>query len=491
MAALSNLIPMRWPSGPLEIARRQKTEGYTAQNAQVLDFWHRPAALDILQGSAVNCLVVSWAAGLPEDAEQQRTIRPLVEAARARNLAVVGWVDGASSGQAAIAPAQSAGLAAVAMQGFTGKSDFTVIPWGDRAHAPWNTTAPVLPITDNVWPGAAAGRRNDPTAGPTGVPWLDSNGWYIQLARARTQSPVWVLFDPPGKGTVVQPQSYLLAVCDAEAAGGRWVISLDDGVRAELAGKGAGANAAWRAVSEAVSFFEKRREWKTYQPLGVVGVLSDFSGENYDFSGEILNLMARRDVPFRVLWNTGAGTPALTGLRALVSADGTQPAAPLRKSILSFVEQGGLLVTGPKWGSEGTPGAAAHARFEVRALGKGRIAVAKQDLGDPYELVMDTQALLSYSNEIAKLFNASASGGFHYTASPDGKRALLQLLTYATAGRAANLTTAWTRRKYRSAKVWTIDAAQPAPVQQAECEDGGTEYHLPPMPAYAALDLEV
>jgi hypothetical protein len=491
MAALVNSIPMRWPGGPLEIARRQKVEGFTAQIRQVLEYWHSPAALDILQGSPVNCLVVSWAAGLAEDAEQQRTIRPLVDAARKRNLTVIGWVDGTPDGKAAIASAQSAGLTAVAIQGFDGKSDFPVIPWGDRAHAPWTSIAPVLPVTDNVWPGAAVGRRNDPTAGPTGVPWLDSNGWYIQLARARTQAAVWVLFDPPGKGTVVQPQSYLLAVCDAEAAGGRWVISLDDNVRAELASKGAAASAAWKSVSGAVSFFEKHREWRSYQPAGVVGVMSDFSGENYDFSGEILNLMSRRDLPFRVLWNVGTGTPALAGLKALVWADGAQPAAPLRKSMLSFVEQGGLLVTGPKWGSDGTPGAGGHTRFDVRALGKGRIAVAREDLGDPYQLVMDTQTLLSYSNEVAKLFNASASGGFHYTATPDGKRALLQLLTYATAGRATNLATAWTRSKYRSARVWTIDLAQPAPVQQTECEDGGTEYHLPPMPAYAALDFEV
>jgi len=106
-------------------------------------------------------------------------------------------------------------------------------------------------------------------------------------------------------------------------------------------------------------------------------------------------------------------------------------------------------------------------------------------------LVSDTQFLLSHSNDVAKLFNGSASGGFHYTGSPDGKRALLQLLTYATSGRAANLATAWTRRKYRSARFWAIDAGGPVAVEQTECEDGGVEYHLPPMPAYAALDFEV
>ena len=251
MAALLNSIPMRWPSGPLEIAKRQKTEGFTTQARQVLEFWHTPPALDILQGSPVNCLVVSWAAGLAEDAEQQRTLRPLVEAARQRNLAVLGWVDGQFDGSAAIAAAQAAGLTAVAIQGFSGKSEFPVIPWGNRARAPWSTTAPVLPVTENVWPGVQ-GRSNTVTAGPTALPWLDSNGWYIRLAKARTQAQVWVLFDPPAKAEVVPARSYPLAVCDAETAGGRWVISLDDALRAGLAGKNATAGATFKTISDAV-----------------------------------------------------------------------------------------------------------------------------------------------------------------------------------------------------------------------------------------------
>jgi hypothetical protein len=480
---------MRWPSGPLEIAKRQKTEGFTPQARQTLEYWHSPPALDILQGSPVNCLVVSWAAGLAEDAEQQRTIRPLVDAARQRNLAVLGWVDGQSDGSAAIAAAQAAGLTAVAVQGFRGKSEFPVIPWGDRAHAPWDTTAPVLPVTDNVWPGVQ-GRGNTVTAAPTALPWLDSNGWYIRLAKARTQAQVWVLFDPPGKGAVVPARSYPLAVCDAETAGGRWVISLDDTLRAGLAEKNATAGATLKSVSDAVSFFDKHREWKSYRSLGVVGVISDFAGENYDFSGEILNLSSRRDLLVRVLWNLGRGVPDLTGLKAAVWADSAQPAPRVRTSLLNFVQQGGLLVTGPKWGTQGTPGTSVLPRFDVRTLGKGRIASAKEALSDPWSFVADIQVLLSRANDVAKLFNATASGGFHYTASPDGKRALLQLLSYS-AGRTTSNATAWTRHKYRSAQLMTIDAARPAPVEVAACEDGGTEYHLPPVPSYTALDLEV
>jgi len=81
MHEFTNSITLRWPSGPLEAAIRQKKEGFTAQARQALEYWHAAPALDIVQGSPVNCLVVSWAAGLAQDAEQQRTIRPLVDAA--------------------------------------------------------------------------------------------------------------------------------------------------------------------------------------------------------------------------------------------------------------------------------------------------------------------------------------------------------------------------------------------------------------------------
>src|SRR5208283_2786420 len=124
---------MRWVSGPLEIARRGKADGFSLQNKQTLERYHDPASLDILKNSPIDCLVLTWAAGLAEDALQQKSAGPLLAAARERNLAVVGWVENAADPQAAIAAARSAGLAALAIRDFKGQIDFPVIPWGDRA----------------------------------------------------------------------------------------------------------------------------------------------------------------------------------------------------------------------------------------------------------------------------------------------------------------------------------------------------------------------
>lgn len=51
---LENAIPMRWPSGPLEIARREKTEGFGPRVRQTLERWHQPATLEILQNAPID-----------------------------------------------------------------------------------------------------------------------------------------------------------------------------------------------------------------------------------------------------------------------------------------------------------------------------------------------------------------------------------------------------------------------------------------------------
>ena len=218
-------------------------------------------------------------------------------------------------------------------------------------------------------------------------------------------------------------------------------------------------------------------------------MISDFSGGNFDVSGEILNLMSRKGALYRVVWKQTAGAQPFTGLKALVYADGAPPSSELRQKILAFVASGGLLVTGPKWGSEGKSlGPDVHPRFDVRALGKGRLAVAKADLDDPYQIAIDAQILLSHANDQVRLFGGGASGGYHLTGPADGKSSLLQLLTYASA-RGTSQLAVWVDRNVRGNRLWSIQAAEPAPATQVAGEYGGTEFHVGSMPAYAALEL--
>ena len=141
-------------------------------------------------------------------------------------------------------------------------------------------------IVKGQWPGVKMMRRGGggAGAGPTGDPWVDSNGWAIRLAAAlRPGSAVWV-DAAPAANAFITAGSYLTAVADSAAHGGRWIVSLDGPLAASLAAGKPDALASWRTLTAAAGFFAAHKDWPAYVPMAVVGVVSDFTGENEFFS---------------------------------------------------------------------------------------------------------------------------------------------------------------------------------------------------------------
>jgi len=300
------------------------------------------------------------------------------------------------------------------------------------------------------------------------------------------------MFDPP-KDRLLQPWEYVMAVADPESAGGRWVISLDGSLRAALLEGNENAGKTWAAICDAISFFDHHPTWRSFRSLGLVGVVSDFSESNFDLAGEILNLMARHDLMFRPIWSQRATESSFSGLKAVVYADSRPPAQDLRQLLIAFVKAGGLLVAGLSWGTDsGRAAAGRHPRFDLWAFGKGRMAIAREDFADPYRVAVDTRILLSHANDLVRFYNSGSTGGTQYTASPDGKHALLQVLSYG-GSRAAGLMTVWLRGRHSAARLWRIGVAGPVSVEQTPAEDyTGLEYKLPPLPpqGYFALEFD-
>ena len=173
MALNAESVPMRWPAGPLDIALREKAKGFSAEAAEVVRNWLDPAALAVVQGTPVNCLVVSWAAGLPADAAQQQALKPLIEQGKQAGLGFVGLIEGEANRPAAVAAAQSVGLSAVAMEGDPpGSARVPVIPWNKSARTRGTANSPILGISDGIWPGIpqAAGATGGPTNTLCGAP---------------------------------------------------------------------------------------------------------------------------------------------------------------------------------------------------------------------------------------------------------------------------------------------------------------------------------
>ena len=422
-AAPASWIPFRWPST-----------------------WLDPALLGLLEGAPFNCLAMEWNAALA----------PVAAKARAAGFALV-----AIGNEAASPPAAAAGL----------------------------TPPPesLLIASDSVWPGIAS-QANGAESGPTASPWIDSNGWLLRLAKVRSpRKTVWLMFAPPGPPRVLSLESYLRAIADAGAWNGRWVVSLDSSLRDGLAGGDSKALASWKAIGAAVQFFEQRREWSALEPLGAVGVISDFAGPNETTGQEILNLMGRRSLAYRILEKSAAATASLDGFKALVFVDEGAPAPLLRRKLLAFANQGGLLMVGEAWKQpDATPTGMDHPRVDVRRLGKGRLAISKTNSPDPFMIARDVHMLLGRAHDVARFFNLSAFLS-HCTASADGKREVVQIVSFAIRY-PGDLATVWVPGRFASARLWSLGSEGPSPVEVVP-ENGGVSVLLPAVPVYAGVEL--
>src|ERR1017187_4929859 len=110
------------------------------------------------------------------------------------------------------------------------------------------------------WTRVAMTRGGGTSAGPTGVPWVDTNSYKIRLEAARRpDAEIWV--DAPPKGARIFAGSYRTAIADAAAYGGRWVISLDAPLAAGIADAKADALATWKEIAAAAGFFAPPRPW--------------------------------------------------------------------------------------------------------------------------------------------------------------------------------------------------------------------------------------
>jgi len=300
---------------------------------------------------------------------------------------------------------------------------------------------------------------------------------------------VWLNLDPSAKIAPDQAESYALALADAEAYGAHWVISLGDTLRAGLAKGNSQSVKIWRRLAEAATFFRSHKVWRSYQPLGLLGVISDFSGPDEFMGGESLNLLCRRHLPFRVIPRSRVTALSLEGLRTILYADQGAPSPELRRELLNSVAKGTLLIVPPSWRI--TEGKLSLDRsqdtYEMCSLAQGRIAVAKEEWQDPYQLASETQVVMSHSTDPIRLWNAGGTNSL-YSAASDGSIRLLQILNYSLGGETDSISL-WLRDSYRLANFWSLGAKTPISLEKVT-EFGDAELHLPNFRLYAAIEFK-
>ena len=488
-------VPMKWPCGPIEMARRTKSGSVQAGVKEALEAWGRPSALGLLKGRPINCLIVDWAHGGPEDSAQRAALKPLLEEGRRLGISFVGKIALKEGEGAAVAAARAAGLSAVMLENASGRSfDLPAILQFPRDQVAWETASTIFSSRENVWPGVGLETMHgdNAVAGPTGIPWVNSNAWFSLLARELAPGKtLWLDFDPPESSTALHPASYALAITDSRAYGGQWIISLSDKLRAALSKGDSQAQGIWEKMCEAIAFFESHKEWDAFTSQGILAVVSDFRGENAYMSGEVLNLLNRHQVQFRIIERSRPLSALTKGLKAVLWLDKEAPGAEQLSPLLAFAQQGGLVIAAAYWGPRDAKPTKKDPslHYQLYNVGKGQIAVAEQGFDDPYQVAMATHLLVSRRNDLVRLYNPETTN-CHCSAGykpPHQQMRLIQVLNYSS--EPADSVTAWVNARVESARLWQL-GAKGSRTLEGVAASPGTDFGLPPLSVHCALEFE-
>ncbi len=492
MALDRNWIPMKWPCGPLAITRRSKSPGLDAEVNDTLTAWALPASLEILKGTPINCLIVDWAEGGPQDSAQQQALKPLLEAGRQLGMSFVGKITAKENVGTLVDAAKAAGFSAVMPGSPSGESSaLPAILQFSREKMSWGAASAIFSATDNIWPGLGLDtmKGDSAIAGPTGVPWVNSNAWFSLLAGELARGKKgWLDIDPPESSTLRHPADYSLAIADGRAYGSCWIVSLDEKLRAALLRRDAQALAIWNRLCATTAFFERHKDWEAFEPQGILAVVSDFLEDNAFLGNEVLNLLNRRGVQYKIVLKSDFLAASTKGLRAILWLDKPAPTGEQRSKLLGFAQRGELVIAQSYWGPAGaTPFKKDPSLpYKMYNIGQGQMAVAEEAFVDPYQVSVDTHLLVSRRNDLVRLYNP-AETNCHSSIAPDGSKRLVQVLNYSA--QPADYVTLWTNGQYSSAQLFMPEAPDPVALQGVAANPG-TEFHLPTMSVYCALELE-
>ena len=474
----------------MELARRAGDKALANPDVrEAISRWYDPATLSLLDGTPINCLLLTLSAGAGREIEQrqQQLVTEYARRARERGLAVLGLVYPGADAAAAAVGAREAQLDGLVLEGeFPGGLAF--VERLEKALAAVNSAAVVIPVVpsplarraarqvlavEGVPPGV--GKAGDgATAGATGGMWIDSNLWLARSFQADPdRRPVWISH----RSRDGAPGIYARSIADAAAAGARWILTLDDDLRARLLRRESEALAVWRGIADSLAFFESHAEWRGFAPFGNVAIILDASGPNPANSEEYLNLVARRQIPYRVIYRSQLSAASLAGLRAALAFDLAPATEGERKTLRAFAAGGGLVLSGPSWG-----GAPKEQSYTMVAEGEGEIAVYKDDSPDPQSVARDLNDLVTTPELGVSVFKApsvlpyvSVAGG--------GARLLIQLVNYAT--EPAKSIAIWVTGSFASARLYAPgSAALDLPVKPS---GGRTEITVPALAAYGAV----
>ena len=309
---------------------------------------------------------------------------------------------------------------------------------------------------------------------PSSQPWLDQNLAVIRYQRAfaPNQAPLytfaWDASDPIFKQYGPTPVDYSLAIAEAGAFHADLVLELHERQEKDLLRGDTQALAAWEPVKRSIAFYQGSGGGEESSAVGIL------TGD-YDTSYEATNLMARHNIPFRVLKSEGARGQDLAGFSVVVAF------ATLTKeqveAIRAYAERGGtaVLVNLPgtyPWYSASPAKKSEHST--TYSAGKGRVIELDEPVGDPETFAQDIRRLMTKQQIPVSLWNSLTTLVAEYPGEK-ADSATVELVNYSEEPTQVQvqLRGAFASLRYESPELGCCQELKPSHV------DGFTEFVVP------------
>ncbi len=341
-----------------------------------------------------------------------------------------------------------------------------------------------IALCEGVWPRVLPAKEDDTTvAGVTGGPWVDSNAGAVRMAQTKEPArQAWLTYSPPGAKEVIPFEEYVRPVAEAGAYGARWVIALDAQFAQAIGNKDVRALGVWKQMMGVLKLFESRVEWRAWQPVANLALVSSFRGDMQLVAEEFVALAPRRHLAYRVVLASDFARASFEKQKAIIYLDTAVPAGETRNTLVRFAENGGTVLA-PRGLVQAKP---VETRYDhaIHSVGRGRVITPIDTWEDPFTLVRQVQLLLSVREDVVQVWNGGDMNS-HYLSSPDGRRAIVHLIPYASGN--TQPVTIGVRERYRAARVTTSASTTPVKITS-----GGLGFEIPvgEFSCFAAVELD-
>lgn len=297
-----------------------------------------------------------------------------------------------------------------------------------------------IALKDGIWPGAQSGARGEDggwVAGATHRPWVEANGYLPGYVHALYPDRAVVLGYLPDQNAGVDAKRVLpfdaleLALIDAWAGGGNYILAPDAAYReALLAGKQP-ALEAWKRMGQTARWLKEQRALFRQSFASTITVLV----EPGDATAEIAKLMYRQSASPDLVSAQRVPPPDPKQRRVIVAAGIRPPEPQICRLLLGHARAGATLVT-DEYGAEGwwrTPDMKVTRRFEDRdfySFGSGRIVAYKEAIVDPGEFALDAIDLAGDERPV-RVWECPAAIATVAQAGP-GAKPTLRLINYGS-----------------------------------------------------------